>query len=110
MFQHKKESAAVSMVTTLSTDKLPAEQLTVESSVQSQELPSNSDPAQVVGVNQDFATIKVSAEFDNQDLHEPDTINDSFNLDSVDLTDVYDDDNCAVDSNSSLQELVTNGQ
>ena len=110
MFQHKKESTAVSMVTTLSTDKLPAEQLTVESSVQSQELPSNSDPAQVVGVNQDFATIKVSAEFDNQDLHEPDTINDSFNLDSVDLTDVYDDDNCAVDGNSSLQELVTNGQ
>ena len=109
MLQHKQETAMVSMVTTA--DKLPVEELLMESSVQSQELPSNTDPAQVAGVNQDLTTIKVSAEFVEEDLHEPDTNNDNFTLDSVDLTDVYDDDgNTAVDANCSLQELVANGK
>lgn len=98
------------MVSMVTTDKLPVEELAMDSSVQSQELPSNTDPAQVAGVNQDFTTIKVSADFVEEDLHEPDTNNDNFTLDSVDLTDVYDDDNTAVDANSSLQELVTNGK
>ena len=112
MLQFNEATATVSTMSTLSTEKLPAEELTTESSVELQEVPTrelNTDQAQVVGVNQDFGAIKVSAVFVKEDLCTPEEIADNgFNLESIDLTDVCDDDNIAVDANSSLQELITN--
>ena len=81
----------------LSTKKLPAEELTTNSSTELQEVPTrelNTDQAQVVGVNRDFGGIKVLAEFVKEDLCTPEEIaDDGFNLESIDLTDVCDDDN-----------------
>ena len=68
----------------------------------------NTDQGQVVGVNQDFGAIKVSAKFVKDLCTQEEMADDGFNLESIDLTDVCDDGNIAVDANSSLQELITN--
>lgn len=110
--EFNEATATVSTMSTLSTEKLPAEELATDSSTELQEVPTrelNTDQGQVVGVNQDFGAIKVSAEFVKEDLCTPEEMaDDGFNLESIDLTDVCDDDNIAVDANSSLQELITN--
>ena len=71
---------------------------------------ANTHQTQVAGVNQDFDAIEVSTEFIKEDLCVPedDTTDNKFNIEGVDLSDVYDEDNIAVDANSSLQELIAN--
>lgn len=109
VLQHKGETAPASTLTTLSTEQLPAESLTDENPTQSQEVPAREMNSRIAGVDQDLDAIKVSTEFIGEDLHAPeDATNNSYNLEGIDLTDMCDEDNVAVDANSSLQELITN--
>ena len=105
MLQHKEDSAV--STSAVSTAELPAEELANESPAQP--VPAKditTHQTQVAGVNQDLDAIKVSSEFSKEDLCVPEGITDKFNIEGVDLTDIYDEGNIAVDANSSLQELL----
>lgn len=98
---------------TLEAEQLPAEQLTDENSTQPKEISNteiNTCKTQIAGVSQDLDAIELSAEFDKEDLHAPDDdeTDNSFNLKSVDLSDVCNEENTIVDADSTLQELITN--
>ena len=85
--------------------------MTDENPAQPLEVPAKeviTHQTQVAGVNQDFDAIKVSTEFSKQDLCIPEDTTNKYCIEGIDLTDVYDEDNIAVDANSSLQELIAN--
>lgn len=110
MLQHKEDSAA--STSAVSTAEFPAEELANESPAQPLEVPAKevvTHQTQVAGVDQDLDAIKVSSMFVKEDLCVPEgTTDNKFTIEGIDLTDVYDEDNIAVDPNSSLQELTAN--